>query len=250
MKLGVITHAIEQAGREHQEDRYFVGQFGSGRNKSFLLAIMDGHGGEAAAEYCRREMEKCFRESRGPNAVEKMRHLVKLLHGVTQGFWSIGCTLSLAWIRPSARSATVAVLGDSPIFFLDSTGALFMASVHNVVSNLFERQAAVARGGIFRNSYIQNEAKVGLKISRGLGDAEMGEIISHEPDIFTVRDPKLVIVATDGFVDTSKVDEMSRAITEMGQVLNRGNLSAQDLMKWGLERRRSDNTTVLLWDGR
>ncbi len=250
MKFGVITHAIEQAGREHQEDRYFVGQFGSGRDKSFLLAIMDGHGGEAAAEYCRREMEKCFQESRGPNATEKMRHLVKLLHGVTQGFWSIGTTLSLVWIRPSARSATIAVLGDSPVFFLDNTSSLFMAPVHNVASNQFEREAAIKRGGRYNHPYIENATKVGLQPSRSLGDAEMGEVISHEPEIFNVRDPKLLIVATDGFVDTSKVDVMTRAIRDMGQVLNREKLTALDLMMWGLERRRSDNTTVLLWDGR
>ncbi|MBI3274029.1 MAG: hypothetical protein HYZ69_02700, partial [Candidatus Colwellbacteria bacterium] len=119
---------------------------------------------------------------------------------------------------------------------------------HNVRSNLEERKAAEQRGGIYSGGYIWNDLGSlgqGLQMSRALGDAHLGNILSREPDVYTIAEPLWVLVASDGLFDPGHSDTY-RLLQEIEDYAKR-NATADELMKWVEKRGLKDNATALVW---
>jgi serine/threonine protein phosphatase PrpC len=240
----VAAHTV-QGPRPGQEDRYVVEPLCSPEGVSgYLLAVLDGHGGAAVAEYCQRELPAVFSLAGPEDAENALRRAVRALDQGTRKERS-GTTLSAVCLLESHEVATVAVLGDSPVFTLDRRGRTAVSPVHNVRVNLEERRQAEGRGGLYLSGYmVSAETGDGLQVSRALGDASLEGIVSREPQVYSVElgPGSLVVLATDGLVDLSAGEE--RAFAEEAL---KGTVDPESLIRWAERRGLRDNATAVVW---
>ena len=244
--MSSVTLAIEQGPRSYQEDYYLSMPIkGNGLNGR-LLAIMDGHGGKAVAEICAREIGNLFSPYKDTSPEESLRQLVSKLNSKTVSFRDVGATLSIAFVLEDQRKVSIAIVGDSPVVVLDGKKKLHLSPEHNVRSNAQERRAAELRGGICEGGYLfAKNSDHGLQISRSLGDAHLGGILSREPDIYTIDDPQWILVASDGLFDPGHRDTHKLLGDIQRYAILRS--TARDLMKWAEKRGLKDNATALVW---
>ncbi|MDP1689600.1 MAG: PP2C family serine/threonine-protein phosphatase [bacterium] len=243
-----ITSAVRKGRKSYQEDRHCYLNI-HGRNlNGWLLAVMDGHRGDFVAEFCRTEIPKIFRLSEASQGEKALEELVTELSRQTAHDNS-GSTLSLALVIDRPRIASVAILGDSPVVIYDGK-KLHLSPDHNVRTNLVERAAAEVRGGRYDTrdgGYLYGlHYDLSLQMGRALGDAWMGPALSHIPDIYTIKNPRWVLVASDGLFDDTHRDT-ERLLLQVKD-LARQKSSAKDLMQWAESRGPlRDNATALVW---
>ena len=249
MKTPVITFATEQGPRTYQEDFAVHFRIKTPHMRGWLLAVMDGHKGKSVAELCANEIKGLFQPS-DPNTIEiALRDVVAALNTKTAHL-NEGSTLSIACILENHNKAVIAVLGDSPILVLDKHGELHMSPEHNVRSNSNERKAATKRGATYDGGYIyffdgDHGPQYGLQLSRVLGDAPLAKILSREPKIYTIVDPKWVLVASDGLLDPSHKD--TKVLIHELKTRAKQYATADELLRWASERGLRDNATALVW---
>lgn len=231
-----ITHATAQGPRPYQEDRLVTHING----EQSLLVVLDGHGGAEVAEHCATRLQTL---DTLPDTESGMLGMVQILAAETDDM-EAGSTLSM--VSVTAEGAIIAVLGDSPVITMDQEGQLRVSPEHNVRTNLAERAAAEARGGSYANGYIWL-GEEGLQMSRALGDSHLSSILSREPEIYTVSDPRWVLVLSDGVLDPGHA-EPSELIGDLQQLMTTiTEPKAQDVLDWALARGLDDNATVVLW---
>mgnify|MGYP001601967863 CR=1 FL=1 len=246
-----ITSAVRQGTRDYQEDRYCIMNVRlpakTGEVVGTLLAVMDGHGGVSVARYCAEHIPDLFRLHALDKSEEALRNLVADLNFITDRSQD-GSTLSAALVLYEPRIVSVAILGDSPVVVYDGSGKIHVSPEHNVRTNMEERRAAEERGGSCHGGYVYNKEGIGLQMSRSLGDARLGTIISREPEIYSIADPQWVLVASDGIFDPSHTGYNARFHSGMHDLAAR-KASADDVVTWAEELRRglSDNATALVW---
>jgi len=215
------------------------------------LAVFDGHGGAATAEMAAQEFISLFEsalEAHPENFPEALRDVFAALNPMTQDL-SAGSTASVVFIPRDAQSVSLAVLGDSPIVLLNSDGKTHFGPDHNIHTNLKERGAAQARGGVFYGGYLEDPQRPGwgLQMARSLGDADLARVLSREPDIETVAlgGKGIVLVGTDGVFlpgGGSNADQLMRLLTMIRQ-----GADAQAIVQDALARKTGDNVTALVW---
>lgn len=240
-----ITRAVQQGTRPYQEDRSLI----LNSSRGLLLAVMDGHVEADVATTCKRLIPKLFR-FKGRGAEGALRQLISELHLATARVRG-GSTISLALIPKNEKTVSIAVLGDSPVVVFDAADRLHMSPEHNVRSNLKERQAAIDRGGVYEQGYIcLPRGAAGLQMSRALGDAVLDKILSREPEVYTLKNPRWVLVASDGLFDPSH-GNAEHLLSEVRQFAAR-NKGAHALMNWAMRRGLGlrDNATALVWSSR
>lgn len=245
-RKGVVSVAAKQGPRPYQEDYFVFFRIDNANLKGWLLAVMDGHNGELVAELCAEKIEKLFRITDEGQAEESLRCLVADLNSQTKSY-SEGSTFSAALLLDGVSKVWIAVLGDSPVAVLDKDGNIHISPEHNVRSNLEERKAAEKRGGIYANGYIwtdMSDLAKGLQMGRALGDSHFGNILSREPDIYTIDNPRWVLVASDGVFDP---DHENTQLLEKVKKYAMRRSSAKDIMKWAESRGLKDNATALVW---
>lgn len=240
----IITTAKRKGPRKHQEDFNFSMPIDGSNFKGWLIAVADGHSGKEVAKLCSKRIGKIFKLTRAHHAKSALKKLVAQLHRETIIFYE-GSTLSVALIieKPeNTFSVSIAILGDSPVIVLDESGKMHVSPEHNVRSNLKEREAVMERGGIYSlKGYIHaDQFGCGSQLSRSLGDVELKKVLSREPEIYSVPDPRWVLVASDGLLDsiTSEHELKSYAKREA---------DADALMAWAEKRGLRDNTTAIVW---
>lgn len=244
MLSGKISYAHEKGRREEQEDRFYFGDLPSRKPTGVILAVMDGHAGYQVSEMCLEEFNKFIPETLPDDydAQKILRDFIEYLNEKTKDCYA-GTTLSIAWIEYQRDEVVIATLGDSPVVVIDKNQTTHISRFHNSQINVEERDAALKRGGFLYGGYIA-VGKHRIQVTRALGDSPFGEIISKEPEIFIVKHPRSVVVASDGMLDQQhNAGGLVSEITKTRQ----GESCAQSLMKWAKQRRLEDNTTVLMW---
>ncbi|MFP4644680.1 MAG: protein phosphatase 2C domain-containing protein [Spirochaetales bacterium] len=187
------------------EDRFFENRPAEGVQ---VLSVIDGHGGSRAAElivqtltaFCAAAGEEKDRWFRSPEQL--VGRAVEEAAVVTQEEWS-GAVMTLVVVLEyeSWLDLIWAQLGDTLAIWRNIDGEIERTPDHNCRSNPEERDAAVARGGVYRSGYIMSPDGIGgLQPSRSLGDAYMGPITSKLPDIGRAKTPGPVLLSTDGVV--------------------------------------------------
>jgi serine/threonine protein phosphatase PrpC len=246
--MSTISVASVIGGRDYQEDRSFVRTLGNNRAyKKHVLAVMDGHGGDRTAHLCKKALEEIFTPNifRGYHDARRLlRRQIQRLKSLTTNCYSSGTTLSIACMMERTDEVTIAILGDSPVIVVDNLNKVHVGPEHNVITNVKEREEAVARGGLFAGGYIRNGNGGGLELSRALGDWDMGDIILREPEIYTVKHPHIIIVGSDGLLDKEPM-KREWAIAEIWHMCQKGK-SAKDILSRKTQPTH-DNATVLLW---
>jgi len=245
---GSVRWSQIQGPREYQEDSVLhVPLPGSKRGNAHLIGVFDGHGGAWVARECARKTPELF-DGNCEDSAEALRQLIERLDARTR-FAQMGTTVSLAHIVESERIVTTAVVGDSPIIVLDDSGALQLSEEHNVRSNQSERDAAIARGGVYQNGYIciEKDGK-GLQLSRALGDRALGHLLSRTPTIasYTLGTRSIVAVASDGLIDPDHFTDREQDAVRVVRKLKRG-MSPKRLIESQDPKRVHDNTSLIVW---
>ncbi|MFZ2226023.1 MAG: PP2C family serine/threonine-protein phosphatase [Candidatus Moraniibacteriota bacterium] len=244
-----ITFITKQGPRDYQEDRGLSVRIIAPTFTAWLLAVFDGHFGQMVSEFCSKKINELFKMTGVSRAESTLKKIVAQLDKETKNFEE-GSTLSIALIteRPKGMfSASIAILGDSPIIVFDKSGKIHVSPEHNVRTNLEEREAAKGRGGryhpvgyIFARGYDN-----GIQLGRALGDTNFGKVLSHKPEIYTIPNPQWVLVATDGLFDPTHENSVE-LIGEIGKYAKQS-ANAEDLMAWAERRGLSDNATAIVW---
>ena len=232
-----ITSATAQGPRFYQEDRCVTLTNGD----RSLLVVLDGHGGPEVAEHCAERLKTL---DALPDTEAGLRGLVQILAAETADYGA-GSTLSMVSVTP--EGAIVAVLGDSPVLVMDSDGHAHISPEHNVRTNLAERKAAVAKGAQYGNGYVWMPKGDGLQMSRALGDSHLSSFLSREPEVYTIPNPRWVLVLSDGVLDPGHA-KTSELIGDLQQLMvTIAEPTAQDVLDWAEARGLNDNATVVLW---
>lgn len=247
---GSVSVCSEQGPRLHQEDRHLVQPVEGEGRRGYLLAVLDGHGGSAAADLCVGVLPGLLAEAGGEKAEETLRRIVGDLDRRTRGMGP-GTTVSLAYVVESDRRVTVATVGDSPVIVCDAEGAVWVSRSHNVRVNPEERHAAERRGGEYDGfGYVRNPSTgYGLQMSRALGDAAMGSVLGREPELHScsLGPESFVILATDGVADPAH-READRVVGEIVSLARRTvPFDASTLLRWAGARGLQDNATAVVW---
>ncbi len=244
-----ITMATRIGKRTSQEDRFLVYRQ---PNKGVLLAVMDGHGGDAVASLVRENIKRLwhgrstFPDGKYPEHALAhigccLSEMVRILN--LRG----GSTLSIVWIPRSRHYVSVAVLGDSPVIVRNAKGNLWVSPEHNVRANHKEREEAEKRGGvvksIFGGEYLMSPTDIGLQLTRSVGDWEMGNVVNRCPE--TARIPLfggIVVLCTDGITSSGRGESLSPelilTLAEEG--------GAEALVKNSEQRGVRDNATAIV----
>jgi serine/threonine protein phosphatase PrpC len=240
-----VTAATVQGARARQEDCWVIAPVSAKQFSGHLLAIFDGHGGPQVAEQARALLApvflKAFAEEAGPSRA--LRAAVAALSEATKNE-TPGSTASVALVNES--SLTVAVLGDSPVAWLDANQEFHSAALHNARSNLEERQKAVGRGAVYTDGYLEDPLDPGwqLQMSRALGDASLRRILDRSPDLYEGTSGPVLLLASDGLLSPSApVESQMRGFID--EVLK--GATAATLVEDAVRRRTGDNATVILW---
>ena len=252
---GLAEAASEQGKSEHQEDRFIVSKKEiSPKESGWLLSVMDGHGGSKVSQYLKDNLEKVFDEEVAKNEngkvdLDTLKRAFASLNTQTQDIRRAGSTLALVYISETQSAVFVAVIGDSVVFIKEYDGEVNISPEHNVLTNESERREAVNRGGYYNNDsgYIMDSKGSGLMLSRSMGDADMGSIISKEPDLYS-RDlgpNSFVAVGSDGIIGHQSSGE-SGPKDRIINMLENG-ASPEDLVKDALKRETGDNVTAIIW---
>ncbi len=248
---GTVTAQSEQGPRLRQEDRYLIERVeGPNDRRGYVLALLDGHGGSAAADRCVDAIPRLLALAGDEGEEETLRRVAGELDDLTRGMAS-GTTLSLAYVLESHHRVTIATIGDSPALVLDAGGRVWLSPSHNVRVNRPERHAAEKRGGQYDGAgYVRNPATgYGLQMSRALGDAAMGAVLSRKPELHTssLGPGSFVILASDGVADPGH-GESDRLLGEIVSLAHRTPaFDAASLLRWAEGRGLQDNATAVVW---
>jgi serine/threonine protein phosphatase PrpC len=248
--MSSVSYAVTRGARGSQEDFYFSRSFGRTKEKNWVLAVLDGHGGSHAAKLGKERLEEIFTPrvfTENKDIPAFLKRTIRLLVSETNQFQRCGSTVSIACVMEKKKEAVIAVLGDSPVLVISSSAQPFRASEHNVRTSTHERAAAIARGGRFDGNYICNERGAGLQLSRALGDGEMGQIISRTPEIYTIPDPTVVMVGTDGLLEDPEDNQDAAFIRIVNICKNGGDAKAVLHQSSDPSHDQSDNATALVW---
>jgi serine/threonine protein phosphatase PrpC len=188
LRLTKISSDSHKGRRDYQEDRYFTSTMPEGT----LIAVLDGHGGDAVSHLASEELPGLFADEIGePGAVnhvdEVLRTVIQKINIMTQD-QQPGSTLSLVFIPIDKPVVYCAVMGDSPIIIRDKDGKTNISPDHNVRTNYIEAEAAKARGGFVEGGYLfATFDGMGLQMARALGDSHLNAVLSRVPDVYSVE---------------------------------------------------------------
>lgn len=248
-----ITWATHKGNRGHQEDRVYI----HSDNDGTLLAIFDGHGGDEVSQFCANATRIAFDtvavNPSLPTIEDKLRGLFKYLALHTNSM-SAGSTATIAFIPPLNNKIWVGVLGDSPVIVKIDKNQIWKGPEHNVRSNPEEARLAKMRGCTIYGGYMYAPRPAygglsagGLQLSRAFGDADMGDAVLREPEIFELplTESSFILLGSDGLLDPSH-ESSSNASTVTNLIESRPNVEAQDLVNWAVSVPTNDNASAIL----
>lgn len=241
-----ITSYTAKNSRSYQEDRFFAKKLTNGE---VLLGIFDGHGGHWTAEYAAVHTPNFYRAMRRvikENPLNALKHLFATLHKKTETHHS-GAAACIVLIQNNV--AHVGILGDSAVVIKSGTGAIWHSPEHNVRSNAYEADEAMARGAKIYNGYMFDGYQIdgpGLQMSRALGDYELRRVLNREPEIFNIplNENSWILLCTDGLIDPS---HQNTAMLENAiRLIETATTTAETLVVENAKIDKNDNSTAVL----
>ncbi|GMH17357.1 hypothetical protein Nepgr_019198 [Nepenthes gracilis] len=242
--------ASKKGKKESMEDRYRVITDIAGDPRQAFFAVIDGHGGHAAAEY--------VAENLGKNIVEALGKLAKSDdHGVEQAICEgysitdrnfldqgVGSGACAASVLMKDGELHVANVGDCRAVLSRNGLATRLTNDHHP-NREDERSRIEGSGGYVEFRYGAWRVQGFLAVSRAIGDLHLKQWITSEPEISKVQltpDCQFLIVASDGL--WNKVDEQ-----EAVDVVIRDRVSADSckkLVDMSCARGNKDDITVVV----
>jgi len=262
---GDISSSTEKGSCLLQEDRFLIHPYSFNNNfGGILLAVMDGYNGPEVAELCRKYIPKLFNPNDFGDVKDSLRRLAPNLNRLAEETshmgTSSGSCISIACIPRSLKHVFMVSIGDTRIVVRNRYGQFFVSPEHNVRTNKEERNAAKKRGGVYENEYIwipqslaHDRKPKGRQISRAIGDVQMGNVISHEPHIYSlpIGPESAVLIASDGLFDPSHGKTFQRNLLSICRGIIFEENAKQLILRSKNEQGGNlrDNTTVVIWRG-
>lgn len=262
---GNISYETEVGSRLLKEDYHLIYPFyfndGLGGT---LLSVMDGYNGKNVAELCKESIPKLFNPTGFKDIKNALRRLILDLNNLAKetGYrgYSSGSCISIACIPRNLKHAHIAILGDVRVIILDRHENIYVSPEHNVRTNKKERDMAIKRGGIYSKDYMyipqsmaHDRSPKGRQVSRALGDIQMGDIVNHEPLLYSVPlgPESVVVIASDGMLDPTHQDNRKKTLYSIIQGILHGE-GAEKLLKRTqviANQNLHDDATVIVWKG-
>jgi len=253
-----LTSATDQGSRPCQEDRLLIKRVEAQTHNGILLAVADGHGGDATSSYVERQLsaglfDNLLGKTKSPMEALKQTFLhlndsTLEISKKTGAHFVSGTTLSMVYLPDSEANAYVGIIGDSPVILVRKDGSLHISPEHNARSNKKERKSAVMRGGKFIDGYIylSKDSIIGLQMTRDLGFQAMGKILKRYPDIYKllIKKGDVLVVCSDGLLDPSHLSTEAEA-KRIAKLVRKG-ASAKELISDALGRQTMDNVTAIV----
>jgi serine/threonine protein phosphatase PrpC len=205
--------------RKHMEDRVMMSSFQFKRKKFYSFLLLDGHGGAEVVDYVREH----FTEVLGRYVYRNKGH--RLRNAITEAFVEIdhrvkhmssGTTASLLLIQDNPLQVWLANVGDSTVYGIveprhpkgekkapEPRVKVRKLSVdHNVKYTSERKRVENAKEYSIRNGYVCTEDGHMLAVTRALGDADFGHLITPQPSIKRIKTPySIFVLASDGIWD-------------------------------------------------
>ncbi|MBI2071351.1 MAG: sigma-70 family RNA polymerase sigma factor, partial [Elusimicrobia bacterium] len=249
-----ISAYSDQGPRGDQQDRHVQAQVNvsvkNGRGQ--LLAVFDGHGptadaSEKAAQNVQALFEESLTQAKG-NVSKALTAMTAKLHELLKDEES-GTTMSVLYIPEGSKKAYAAVLGDSPVVWMNEKGEAVLGPEHNAKTNEAERKAAEAKGAHFLlGAYLASSNGGGMiQLSRALGNKRLDDILNREPEIVEIPmfPGQSIVVGSDGLFSGTEKLTQAQANVLMAKV-NKG-ASAKTLVEEALAQEEHDNTTAVIY---
>jgi len=235
------------------EDRVYTGRLKLGPYPSWdVVAVMDGHGGYQAAEYCREHLAdglKGLYQSHGDRWTDHLTELFEDLNQRIAQTTESGTTLSLFLHRQG--QVVCANVGDSHIygFAPDEAGVLVPRRVSCSHKHSLKRESQrlkeADRKFTIEDDYLTVPSGHQLAMTRALGDRAFGELVSAVPYVSHPGSQyRVFVVASDGLWD---VLDRPQLMQDFVKRLQRPRSTAAKLNRWRLKHfEQHDNTSVVV----
>jgi serine/threonine protein kinase len=182
-----VAESCGRRGEDSMEDRNLICKQVFPASNCTLLAVLDGHGGPAAADFvCKSLPHAISAIANRPGVCSAADTLKAVFPAISDAFIAsgnstAGCTALAALVCDN--HLVIANAGDCRAL-LYAGGQCRQLTVDHVASNESERAAAQARGGLI--SQVAGKWRVnGLEVSRALGDGRCRPGVSSDPDIIS-----------------------------------------------------------------
>ncbi|KAM7253101.1 hypothetical protein ACFE04_025719 [Oxalis oulophora] len=234
-----------QGKRSVMEDNYALMVDILGNPKQAFYAVIDGHGGQAAAEHVANNL--------GKNIMENIKEKVCLEETIREGYLKtdrdfldkgIGSGACAASVLLKDGVLYVANVGDCKIV-LSRNGVAQPLTIDHRLSSEDERLRIENSGGFVscRNGVWRVQGS--LAVSRAIGDIHLKQWVIPEPDVNRVQltsDCDFLIIASDGLWD--KVNEQEAVDVVVRE--NKSLASCKKLVDISCSRGSIDDITLML----
>ena len=233
-------------GRPYQEDRYSVGPVGKALH---MVAVFDGHGGEAVAEHCARTMPVAIAKHMNNNVtVDSFATAFAEVDGMATHADHVGSTACVVLI--GEHHIWCANAGDSRAVLASGGRAIPLSRDHKP-ELAHERERIERQGGIIVHDGACFRVQGILNVSRGIGDRLLQPFVTSLPEVArAIRNPmedRYVLVASDGLWDVFSSEE---AVRQLDGLLRepgvRVDVAIKQLVKDARRRGSTDNITVII----
>jgi serine/threonine protein kinase len=184
-----VAESCGRRGEDSMEDRHLICKRLFPSSNCTLLAVLDGHGGPAAADFVCKSLPHAISAIANRadvcNASDTLKATFPTISDafIASGNMTSGCTALVGLVCDN--HVVIANAGDCRAL-LYAGGRCQQITIDHVASNASERAAAQARGGL--TSQVAGEWRVnGLEVTRALGDGRCRPGLSCDPDIFTFQ---------------------------------------------------------------
>lgn len=247
--LGAATR--RGAGRRFNEDRAFA----SGSR----WGVCDGHGGARAAEYVARCLGGTGECAGGkwPDAAAIRALDANLSNALAPDQGYTGTTLTA--VALGDRVLRTVHVGDSRAVVLRSDGLARVLTADHVPTRADEAARVASAGGAVLRGRVDGV----LAVSRALGDPALPSVAA-EPDVGEyplTQDDSLLVLATDGFFDVVRAEELATVLGFTGTTTNNTTATTTNgvvpldlqgaavaLVDLAAHRASTDDITVMLVD--
>ena len=214
------------------EDFFTVQTFTIGSEPVTFGLVADGHGGREAAAYCADHVldKIALGAADGSTAALHLSAVeaFKALHTEVRNIpkCNAGSTLTVCALNLSRRELSVWNVGDSLGLLVHAGGYLQLGESHRLQNSTEEQQRCLALPGasLGRATNASGVAEGGLRaypgglaVTRCIGDADCGDVVSPLPAYSTFPLPVgggAVVMATDGVWDNASNEDVSRILLD------------------------------------
>ncbi|KAG8378544.1 hypothetical protein BUALT_Bualt08G0148000 [Buddleja alternifolia] len=236
--------ASKKGRREVMEDRHAVVLDISGDPKQAFFAVIDGHGGHAAADYVAENLGRnVVNELQGKQVEAALRRGYSATdkHFLAQGMNGGACA---AGVLLKDGELHVANVGDCRVVLSWKGKAITLTNDHRL-SREDERARIENSGGFLHNHNGVWRVNGSIAVSRAFGDAHLKDWIICEPEIVNLSltsECEFLIMASDGLWDKVSDQEAVGVVTgEMNMVE-----CCKKLVEISSSRGNRDDITVMI----